>query len=317
MSTSIPSQYLPLFKVSNVIVFPIVTVMGEGRYRNLYFSSIAVLFVISTSMVAVETAQALRRSVVTFESVRTQDFPSFLKFEEHDATKTIIYVPYYILPVAAKQFHGLMMLCCVGIHQTNPSPADSYLIRCEWFDDKCSLQLGFDPIDRIKSYPYASTLQSWANVVDYSKCQEIKDLPSDNCEQDNVRPFSSLAPAPLMLTHYSPTSIESGMIYPVTLIVHLSIVNGFPHHYAPLETLSLVVIAAGIAPTLIIVRLRLGISAPDAGTVKQPPRSSISLDSIQPTQRSIYFSAANRRLSRLEGIQVKPPPAVHKTAHSI
>ncbi|KAF9256877.1 hypothetical protein L218DRAFT_880811, partial [Marasmius fiardii PR-910] len=63
---------------------------GEGRYRNLYFSSIAVLFVISTGMVAVETAQALRRSVVTFESVRTQDFPSFLKFVEHDATKTII-----------------------------------------------------------------------------------------------------------------------------------------------------------------------------------------------------------------------------------
>ncbi|KAF9259789.1 hypothetical protein L218DRAFT_633526 [Marasmius fiardii PR-910] len=52
--------------------------------------------------------------------------------------------------------------------------------------------------------------------------------------------------------------LESGILYPLVMIVHLSITNGF--HQVPFDTLPLTVLAAGIAPTLIIVRARLGMS---------------------------------------------------------
>ncbi|KAF9256825.1 hypothetical protein L218DRAFT_172215 [Marasmius fiardii PR-910] len=325
MSTTIPSQYLPLFEVLNVIVSPIVTVMvmfivygsyialfalcvyllrqGEGRFRTLYFSSVAVLFVISTSMVVVETAKELQESVMLFKSVRTQDFLPFLKFTTHDTTKTIIYAFYLILPVAAN------------------AAADFILIhRCYAVTGMIMIIIGSTDT-RVRSnrvlFENGQTIGAVGLIISATFNSVLTLLTAGRIWwiTRSVRKSKTY-----LLTTMNKIIFESGMIYPLTMIVHLSITNGFPQYYVPFDTFPVVVIAAAIAPTLIIVRIRLGISVPDAGTVTQPPRSSIFLHSIQPTQRSIYFSrlsAANRRLSRLEGIQVKPPPAVHKIAHSI
>ncbi|KAK1223694.1 hypothetical protein PQX77_013429, partial [Marasmius sp. AFHP31] len=52
--------------------------------------------------------------------------------------------------------------------------------------------------------------------------------------------------------------LESGMIYPLTMVTHLAIANS---PQPPFDTFSLPILAAGIAPTLIIVRARLGMSS--------------------------------------------------------
>ncbi|KAG7092856.1 hypothetical protein E1B28_009171, partial [Marasmius oreades] len=104
--------------------------------------------------------------------------------------------------------------------------------------------------------------------------------------------------------------LESGMLYPLTVIVHLSITNAFARVQFPIDTLPLTVLAAGIAPTLIVVRIRLGISTPDGDTVTQPPRSSQFMTSIQPTERTLHLlrlSPVNRPSSVIEVNQVKTP----------
>ncbi|KAG7095104.1 hypothetical protein E1B28_005890 [Marasmius oreades] len=94
MSTTNSSiQDSPQLQVRSVIVFPIVTVMvmcvtyglyialfalciyilrqGKIRYQTFYIWSLTALFVMSTSMVAVETVEALLESVVEFRSAKT------------------------------------------------------------------------------------------------------------------------------------------------------------------------------------------------------------------------------------------------------
>ncbi|KAJ8088160.1 hypothetical protein PM082_013711 [Marasmius tenuissimus] len=53
--------------------------------------------------------------------------------------------------------------------------------------------------------------------------------------------------------------LESGMIYPLTLVAHLVIIKSSPQ--PPFDPFPFLVLAAGIAPTLIIVRARLGVSS--------------------------------------------------------
>ncbi|KAF9259811.1 hypothetical protein L218DRAFT_989919 [Marasmius fiardii PR-910] len=348
MSTNIPSQYLPQFDVLNVIVFPIVTVMvmfivygfyialfalcvyllrqGEGRFRTLYFSSVAVLFVISTSMVAVETAQELQESVVLFKSVRTQDFLPFLKFTTHDTTKTIIYAFRCILPVAANAAADFILIHrCYAVWGSTkrilvPLILASFVVNVISSTGMIMIIIGSTDT-RVRSnrvlIENGQTIGAVGLIISAAFNSVLTLLTAGRIWwiTRSVRKSKTY-----LLTTMNKIIFESGMIYPLIIILHLSIRNGLPQYYVPLDTLPVVVIAAAIAPTLIIVRIRLGISAPDNDTITQPPRSSIFLHSIQPTQRSIYFSrlsAANRRLSRLEGIQVKPPPAVHKIAHSI
>ncbi|KAG7092829.1 hypothetical protein E1B28_009144 [Marasmius oreades] len=127
-----------------------------------------------------------------------------------------------------------------------------------------------------------------------------------------------------VLTAVNKIILESGMLYPLTMIVHLSITNAFPDYQIPLDTLNLVVLAAGIAPTLIIVRLRLGVSFSGDGSVTQPPHSSLFLHSIlQPTQRSSYFSrlstvpTVGRHTSVIEGDHVKPLPRAFQAVNVV
>ncbi|KAF9259788.1 hypothetical protein L218DRAFT_873827 [Marasmius fiardii PR-910] len=122
MATEVPSQYLPLFDVENVVIYPNVTLsvmyFAYGLYallfglciyvlrrgpafhlQNFYMSVTAILFVVSTCMVAAETTQRIKDTVVLFNSTKTRDFLPFLKFATHNTLKTVMDAFHYLLPI--------------------------------------------------------------------------------------------------------------------------------------------------------------------------------------------------------------------------
>ncbi|KAI3619426.1 hypothetical protein WG66_012780 [Moniliophthora roreri] len=52
--------------------------------------------------------------------------------------------------------------------------------------------------------------------------------------------------------------LESGMIYPISIVVHLSTSVSVKTENIPVDLLPIIVLIAGIAPTLIVVRTSMG-----------------------------------------------------------
>ncbi|KAL0065481.1 hypothetical protein AAF712_007545 [Marasmius tenuissimus] len=85
--------------------------------------------------------------------------------------------------------------------------------------------------------------------------------------------------------------VESGMIYPLAIIVDLAIVNTLSY-LQPVDLAPTMVLAAGIAPTLIVVRVRMGktVEVTTAGKISNIEFASRHGGGVADTDTTAYRS---------------------------
>ncbi|KAF9265721.1 hypothetical protein L218DRAFT_924262 [Marasmius fiardii PR-910] len=315
MLTINSSHYLPLLEVGQVVIFPIVTVMvmcivygfsialfalcihllrqGRMRFQTLYISFIAILFVLATSMVAVEVMKMIQESVEEFVFIKTGNFLPLYNFLKHDTLKTTIYALGIILPILAniaadsilihrcyvvwgstRRILLPLVLASFAVNVTSSTGAIMFIIGIR--DTRISSNIAL-----VKT---GGNIQAVGMILSASFNSILTLLTAGRVWRITRTLRSS---STYNLTTMNRIILESGMLYPLAMIIHLSITNAFPQYHTPFDTLPLVVLAAGIAPTLIIVRIRLGIGArgDDLGAWEPP-----LLTTVQPTERSMCFS---------------------------
>ncbi|KAF9256850.1 hypothetical protein L218DRAFT_965956 [Marasmius fiardii PR-910] len=353
MSTANSSEYASLLEVGQVVIFPVVTVLvmsiiygfyialfslciyllrqGNMRHQTPYVWSTVTLFVIASAMVAAETTYELQKSIVAFTSAKTRDILPLLSYLTHDKLKTIIVVLILILPIlaniiadfilihrcyvawgSAKRILVPLVLTSCAVNVVYSAGAIMYIfgMRDEaiesnlyWFKQGLFVQaLG---LIMSASFNSVLTLLTAGRIWWITRCA----IRSSRTH---------------VLTTMNKIILESGMLYPLVTILHLAVTNAYPAYQIPFDTFPPVVLAAGIAPTLIIVRIRLRASSPlgEDDTVTQPPQSSLFLNSfLQPTQsRSVYLSplsVVGRRTSLIEGDNIKSLPKALQAMHAI
>ncbi|KAG7092855.1 hypothetical protein E1B28_009170 [Marasmius oreades] len=290
---------------------------GGLSRRSRYLWSTVTLFVASTGMVAVEITKVLHDSVVEFTSAKTQDLQPFYNLLKHDAVRRVIYAFAYTLPIIAnvaadfilihrcytvwgakKRILIPMIVTSFAVTMISSTGLIMSIIGFRDTTIKSNMALfnnggNIQAIGWIMSaiFNFALTLLTGGRIWWITRC---------------VGP-----PRNYLVTTMNKIIFESGVLYPLVMIVHLSIDNAFPENQVPIDTYPLIVLAAGIAPTLIIVRIRLGISTHDGDTMTQPPRSSQFMTSFQLTERSLYLSrpsTVTRPRPAIEVNQVKTPP---------
>ncbi|KAG7092851.1 hypothetical protein E1B28_009165 [Marasmius oreades] len=338
----------PLLSAEHVIIYPIVTVTvmcivygfyialfshciqllrhGGGSRRSVYVWSTVTLFATSTGMVAVEITKVLHESLVEFTSAKAREFGPLYNFASHDTLKNAIYAFGSILPIIANVAADFIL-----IHRC-------YVV---WGSKKRIL------VPMIVASFVVNLISSTGAIVQIigfrdSRIESNTALTGIGAELEAVG-FITSAVFNLMLTlstagriwwitrcvgpsrtYYVVTTmnkiiLESGTLYPLAMIVHLSFTNAFPGDQLPIDTYPLIVLAAGITPTLIVIRKRLGISTPDGDTVTQPPRSSQFMTSIQPAERSLHLSRLSATVGRHTSVVeanhtktlLRAPQAVH------
>ncbi|KAG7095103.1 hypothetical protein E1B28_005890 [Marasmius oreades] len=318
MSTTNSSiQDSPQLQVRSVIVFPIVTVMvmcvtyglyialfalciyilrqGKIRYQTFYIWSLTALFVMSTSMVAVETVEALLESVVEFSVI----LPILANLSADSILIQRCYIIWgsrnrVLIPLIVVSF-ATNVITSTGVVMLIMGLADTTIASNEMRVEK------------------GGTIQAVGLIISAAFNLALTLLTAGRIWW--ISHQSYVTTKNYIVTTMNKIILESGMIYPLVMILHLSITNGFSMDQVPLDTFPLVILAAGIAPTLMIIRMRLGIytSKDNTGitlTNTQRLRSGGFLSSIQPD--SLYFSALSvigmRRFSRMEGNHVKSLP---------
>ncbi|KAG7093442.1 hypothetical protein E1B28_007120 [Marasmius oreades] len=344
-------RYLSLLQARNmnVLVFPIVTVLvmcilygfyitlfvlcvrvlrqGELRRQPLCIASLVILFVVSTTMVAVETTKLIQTSVVELTFIITRDTFPIYNFLTHDTLKTTIYVFNLTLPVLAnlcadfilvhrcfiiwgfrKRILGPLIFVSLVTNVTSCTGAIMFLIG---YGDR-----------RVTSNTIllekGGTIQAVGLITSAAFNLALTFLTAGR--------IWWIARGVAISRNYVATNLikiilQSGILYPLMTTVHLSIVNTSHRYNVPLDTLPLVVLTAGIAPTLVIVRIRLRMNASDDEIETQPRFSSqVQLSSIQPTGGSLFFSrlsTSGYRNSLIEGDSLKPLPKALLAVHAV
>uniref|UniRef100_A0A0W0FIF3 G-protein coupled receptors family 1 profile domain-containing protein n=1 Tax=Moniliophthora roreri TaxID=221103 RepID=A0A0W0FIF3_MONRR len=223
---------------------------------NLYLSLTVILFVFSTVYVVIETVSLVRDSIICFTAVKTRDYEPLVDYWAHDNYKT-----------ASAAF---MLLIPIILNIT----AEAMLIhRC---------YLIWDSRERVAlPLVVASVLTNIIGVVNVILILVDINSESSNLDFYNVGKavgvvygttsvivnsvltlLTGMAFASYMLDVFGGSIdkiiLESGLLYPAMSMINLitfytATIDDLPLDFGPLVTLS-----AGIAPTLIMVRARLG-----------------------------------------------------------
>ncbi|ESK92601.1 hypothetical protein Moror_4400 [Moniliophthora roreri MCA 2997] len=239
---------------------------NERLNWNLYLSLTVILFVFSTVYVVIETVSLVRDSIIRFTAVKTRDYEPLVDYWTHDGYKTASVAFVLLIPIILNITAEAML-----IHRC-------YLI---WSSSK---RVGLPLV-------VASVLTNIIGVVDAVLILVDINSESSNLDSDNVGKAvgvvygttSVIVNSVLTLltagriwwihrqvrAHGVHTSdklmhsvsriiLESGLLYPAMSMINLitfytATIDDLPLDFGPLVTLS-----AGIAPTLIMVRARLG-----------------------------------------------------------
>ncbi|KAF9259792.1 hypothetical protein L218DRAFT_933312 [Marasmius fiardii PR-910] len=296
MATEVPSQYLPLFDVENVVIFPNVTlsimyfvyglytllfglciyVLRRGpafHLQNFYMSVTAILFVVSTCMVAAETTQMIQETVVLFNSTKTRDFLPFLKFAKHNTLKTVIYAFDFLLPVIANAAADFILIhrCYIVWRYSKrvlvPLVLASFAVNAVSTTGTIMVTIGVRDTSIVSNKGLVEKGQTVLSVgvIMSAPFHLIFTLLTAGRIWWITRPVQRSKAGWSLNQKYRTVIriiLESGILYPLAVIIDLSM-NGFSQYQVPFDSFPLIVLAAGAAPTVIIVRARLGMSPVD------------------------------------------------------
>ncbi|ESK87742.1 hypothetical protein Moror_11279 [Moniliophthora roreri MCA 2997] len=231
---------------------------------KLHLPWVVVLFVISTSMVVVQTTFIVRCAVPEFQAVK-EDNPGPLQRSPKLNDPLLQVIAYQMLPVISNAI------------------ADSMLIH------RCHIIWGSN-FKKPITYPLIAmsiitTVMNFASVLMNSN-EYLVNRQINLVYWFGIAGEALFAAVNLILTlltagriwwimwrarvHNNPLSkygslasinriiLESGMIYPISIVVHLSTSVSVKTENIPVDLLPIIVLIAGIAPTLIVVRTSMG-----------------------------------------------------------
>ncbi|ESK87664.1 hypothetical protein Moror_1886 [Moniliophthora roreri MCA 2997] len=233
---------------------------------SLYLLLTVILFVFSTAYVVIETVYLVRDSIICFTAVKTRDYEPLVDYWTHDSYKTALVAFILLIPIILNIVAEYMLIHrCYLIWSSRKRVAlplvvasvltniigvvSAVLITVEV--DSESLNPALYTSGRITNFVYSVTSLVVNFVLTLLTAGRIWWI------NRQVRAHGVHASDKLMHSVFR-IIFESGLLYPIMSIITLITYNTttldeLPFDFAPLMTLS-----AGIAPTLIMVRAKLG-----------------------------------------------------------
>ncbi|KAF9265722.1 hypothetical protein L218DRAFT_1075802 [Marasmius fiardii PR-910] len=345
MSTADSSQYAPLLEVGQIVLFPNLTIMVMCIVYGFYIAlfclcmyvqrnvelrghvwPIIALFLLSTGMV-LEITYELQKSAVAFTSTKTRDFLPLLDYLTHDTLRTTVAAFILFLPISANVIADYILVhrCYIiwGSAKTILFPLVfvSFAVNVVYSTGAIMYVIGMRD-ETIGSNLYwlkEGLFIQAVGVISSASFNFILTLLTAGRIWWITRGFWSSSWTFAMKT-INKIIIESGILYPCTTIIHLAVTNAFSAYEIPFDTFPPIVLAAGIAPTLLVVRARLGIGDLNDSNSTPPPQSKMRFASVGPTEGSFSrLSMVDRPelSSVMEGVHVKALPRAHQEARTV
>ncbi|KAI3608467.1 hypothetical protein WG66_000915 [Moniliophthora roreri] len=222
---------------------------------NLYLSLTVILFVFSTVYVVIETVSLVRDSIICFTAVKTRDYEPLVDYWAHDNYKTasaitaeamLIHRCYLIWDSRERVALPLVVASVL----TNIIGVVNVILILVDINSESS-NLDFYNVGKAVGVVYGTTSVIVNSVLTLLTAGRIWWI------HRQVRAHGVHTSDKLMHS-VSRIILESGLLYPAMSMINLitfytATIDDLPLDFGPLVTLS-----AGIAPTLIMVRARLG-----------------------------------------------------------
>uniref|UniRef100_A0A0W0FNS0 Uncharacterized protein n=1 Tax=Moniliophthora roreri TaxID=221103 RepID=A0A0W0FNS0_MONRR len=268
MSSEIPEEIAGLLTVDRSIIYPTSTLsvmyfiygfyvllfgtyvyMMRGRQQdnehlnhNLYPLLTVVLFVLSTVFVAAKTMDEVRRSIFLFTTLQTGDYEPLLNYLTIDVTRTVAVGLLNIVAALINIAAELMLLGLVS--------AIAQTVGIKDRNDESTIVLLKNALTAGFVYNIVSAVIN--SVLTLLTAGRIWWIHRELIRTHGIYTNDTLA------SSVSRIILESGVLYPVFDIVGLIATNTTTMHAMPFDFWPPMVLVAGIAPTLISVRAKLG-----------------------------------------------------------
>uniref|UniRef100_A0A0W0GEL2 G protein-coupled receptor n=1 Tax=Moniliophthora roreri TaxID=221103 RepID=A0A0W0GEL2_MONRR len=286
------ASLLSLLSVQRVLILPIVTLLityllygfyillfgtcvhimrgrqpvGEGLNRNLYLSLTVILFVLTTAFIVDYTVVIVSESIAYFTVVKTRDSRAYVEYAKNNVPNTVAFAFQSLIPVllniaadymlihrcyviwsSSKRVAIPLIVASVG---TNALGATAAIVMLAGFRDKADL-FAFG-ITLLAGYIISCAIvNSMVTLLTAGRIWWI---------HRSVRAHGVQA-SDTLLHSVSRIVLESGLLYPFCIITSLIVGNTTNPNIVPFDFQPIVVLSAGIAPTLILVRAKLGKTA--------------------------------------------------------
>ncbi|KAJ8088166.1 hypothetical protein PM082_013717 [Marasmius tenuissimus] len=241
----------------------------------------------------------LHESMVVFGTLKNRDYSGFNRYLMHDTLNLAAHYVQFLSHTAAN-----VLADCVLIHRCYLLwdkkqmiillAAACFLANAILLIGTILSALGYRDLDSEKSrilVVEGQTLFASAMIATGVLNVVLTCLTAGRIWWIGIRPGQSLGVTLTYAKKYRTLLriiLESGIIYPLTTAVHLVVLNCLTPDQIPFDSFPLVVLAAAIAPTLIVIRARLGMTS--TPTVEDIP--SYSQISFRVAQRSTIRSGA-------------------------
>ncbi|ESK93529.1 hypothetical protein Moror_1643 [Moniliophthora roreri MCA 2997] len=275
MSSEIPEEIAGLLTVDRSIIYPTSTLsvmyfiygfyvllfgtyvyMMRGRQQdnehlnhNLYPLLTVVLFVLSTVFVAAKTMDEVRRSIFLFTTLQTGDYEPLLNYLTIDVTRTVAVGLLNIVAALINIAAELMLIHRCYIIWGSKKRVAVLLLIASILINAVGLVSAIAQTVGIKDRNDESTIVLLKNALTAGFVYNIVSAV--------INSVLTLLTAGRICS-VSRIILESGVLYPVFAIVGLITTNTTTMHAMPFDFWPPMVLVAGIAPTLISVRAKLG-----------------------------------------------------------
>uniref|UniRef100_A0A0W0G175 Uncharacterized protein n=1 Tax=Moniliophthora roreri TaxID=221103 RepID=A0A0W0G175_MONRR len=269
---------------------------NRGVATSLYLYPTIILYFVTTLVIIGNVMQRSIRAVLIFDAVKTQQYNAIKNYLQHDSRKTVSFVFITMGQVVLKYDYFSILVypetsqltlsheASSQITSSNGTRSTVQIHRCYliWGSKKriaaplIVASVVTNVIGIIGSMMYSIGIHDTrkghhhnvqiANLGDYLQtiflimCVVVNSIltlvtagriwwmyrQSQNCENKN------------MLRRVIRIVVESGLIYPIFTLIHVATVNSVAWRKLPFEFRATAVQAAGIAPTLIVIRAQLG-----------------------------------------------------------
>ncbi|ESK87659.1 hypothetical protein Moror_1901 [Moniliophthora roreri MCA 2997] len=275
-----------------ILLFGAAVYMMRSRHQcnerlnwSLYLSLTVILFVFSTAFVVVITIIGVHRSIIYFTIAKTRDYEPLVDYWRllHDTYKTVLIALSMLITILLKYFTSLINAQEANLRHFSITAEAMLIHRCYliWSSRKrvglplvvasvltnitgvisavlILVSIGSESSD-LTFYTIGETINFVYSIINVIVNTMITFLTAGRIWWIHRQAHAHGVHASDKLMHsVSRIILESGLIYPMMNIITLIIfstttVDEMPFDFVPLTTLS-----AGIAPTLIMVRAKLG-----------------------------------------------------------
>uniref|UniRef100_A0A0W0FSY0 Integral membrane protein n=1 Tax=Moniliophthora roreri TaxID=221103 RepID=A0A0W0FSY0_MONRR len=291
MSSTTPEELAPYLSIKETIVYPIVTLsamyfvyglyvlifgtyvyitgkcqQGNGSHNSrLYLSLTITLFTLSTILVMVYTRFYIVDSIVRFNAVKTQDYDQLVNFLTYDVGKTASTFLEYLLPVLLNITADIMLIHRCYLIWGSKKRVGLPLIVASVLTNALGIISGIITTistTNIESYPMLLQVGGsigFAYAVSSVVINSMLTLLTAGRVwwiHRTVRAHD-IHTSDALVSSVSRIILETGALYPIFAVVNL-IVDNTLGLATPIDLYSITTLIAGIAPTLIMVRGKLG-----------------------------------------------------------